>query len=273
MEAGTRSRAVSRAEWSKPGSALRSSRKLRREGDLGDDETATHELAAPAGTRLAGALLERLDVTRAQRLPHRCETERESGEQCHPHREEHDLSVQRRLEGRGQQIGKRGGEPLDPHPPEGEPNDRAHRQHQTTLGEELTCDPASPGPQHGAQSDLTTPILSACQQEVRDVRAGDQQHEEDRPLQEPVEDLRPRVRNVEAGVEDVGRPVPLDFRVLERERRGDRFDLGLHLIHGRPVGHPTDGEDIPPIAWASRRALRQRQPDVGDREHERELGR
>ena len=162
------------------------------------------------------------------------------------------------------------GEPVHAEAPEREPQPRAQHHQHHALREQLPHEATTPRAQDRAQGDLPLTLLRPCEQQVRDVGTRDQQDEEDRPLQQRVEDLRAAVRDVRARVEDVHRPVAHGLRVLERERARDVGDVLPCLLHRHTRCEPRDREEIATIARALGGGIGQGHPDVRRREEEGE---
>ena len=110
-----------------------------------------------------------------------------------------------------QQLGEAGGDDQreQARPPEGEHEAEAasDEREQQVLGQELPHQaPAPAGAGGGAQGELLLPRGARGQQQVRDVRAGDQQHEADRAQQER-EHVRARRRSRPPAAGRRARPV------------------------------------------------------------------
>ena len=111
------------------------------------------------------------------------------------------------------------------------PADAANRREHEALDEQLTEQPPAARAERGADRHFLLPLQRPREQQIRDVRADDHQHEEHRPEQH--EQRRPQLRADErVGERDqVDAPV-LHLRILLADARGD----GIHLGLGGAVG-------------------------------------
>ncbi len=149
--------------------------------DQGQGDLAGHEDAAQAGASpapgQAGAAFQRVVQVDAGRLQRGRQREDEDRQERDEEREQEHAGVDRhRVEAR--QVGRR--QPHQQiHEPEGEggAEDGAAGGEEHAFGQELADEPEPARAQRRARRDLVLALGGAGQQQVRDVAAGDQQHE------------------------------------------------------------------------------------------------
>ena len=205
-----------------------------RERDLGDDERVARAVTLAAGAREAAAFLERRREVRRRELQHRDQAEEESCEQRNREREEQDERIDADLSSTRQPVGRIGDQRADAGVGETEPDDAADERERQALRQELPGDPARARAERGVDRQLLLPRLGAHQEQVGDVRAGDQQDEPDRAEQHP--------QHPADVADDVDRQRPdvrPELHVLEhlpREARRHREPIRDHRHHPRDVG-------------------------------------
>jgi hypothetical protein len=237
-----------------------------RHRDLGDHEPVAHAVLAGADAAAAG-LLERLVQLRGERAPGRDDPERQPGHdgerRGHP---EHDDVDPHLLDARHARRQRRQ-ERLQPEVAEQHAGDGAQQRQQHALGQQLAQHARAAGPEREPHGDLALPVGGAREQQVRDVRARDQQHEGDRAQQQHQRG---------AHVADHGLVQRLDrhallgvrVRVLLGEPRGDRLDVGARLLHvdaGLQAAHHVDAGVVAAVVLAADLVLQsqQRREDLG----------
>ena len=207
-----------------------------------EPDLQAHERLAQADVTLtardaAGFALERDPRGDARSLNCWCEPEEERrhdrdarGEQQHPQvgcRPEREVG---RVE--GQEANQRHAEPEADHEPGGSSEDREHQ----ALQQELADDARAGGAQGHADGDLLLARGGAREQQARDVRARDQQHECDEPLQdeERLLETLPQVGHAAGGRDQrkslLQEALPL-VRELPEQRPLQLFVLALPVQH------------------------------------------
>ena len=154
-----------------------------RERHLRHDQRGAHAVGAAARRPATAALAQRPLSRAARRLQRREQTESQAGDEGDTEGEEHDGAVQADgLEPRnvGRLSGhQRPGRPVGDH----QADDAAGKAEDDRLGQQLPEQPAAAGPHRHADRELTLTRRRTRQQQVGDVRAGDQQHQADRTEQ------------------------------------------------------------------------------------------
>ena len=220
----------------KPGSTARTRARLRRrsperhhdekrEGDLRDEERRALPSAAGRRRRSEDAVLQGRLRVRAERRERRGEPEENSGrDRGREGKQEHGavdagLGQPRDVFGRGGEQGRRG--------PDGqeEPEAPAEEREQDAFRQELTHHAGAARADGRADGKLALPGGGAREQQVRDVRAGEEQHEGDRGKEGP--ERRPGFGDAALEKRDDHRPLAaVGPRVLRLEPRHDRVELG-----------------------------------------------
>ncbi len=153
----------------------------------------------------------------------------------------------------------------------GKSGDRPQDREQHALDQELLDDAPARGPEREADRHLTLSRACAREEEIRDVRAGDQQHARDdgRQHQERRGQLPPEIGPAVASLRDRDRAfqevVPGGRRGL-RERRLSNLHLQLRGVEGLESGsglfrrdaRTQPRKDVEPARAAIRNAFRQR---------------
>ena len=139
-----------------------------------------------------------------------------------------------------ERIGRQERRPERPEQPlrpvrEQHPGRAADEREQRALGQQLAHQPAASGAERQPHRDLLLPRRRAGEQQVRDVRARDQEHEADDRHQQTAGRHEP---GAEAGIEDRrlrqrqrGHVAPMVVvRILLRELLADRPEVGFRLL-------------------------------------------
>ncbi len=199
-----------------------------RERELDDDERLPQ--AVTSAGEGAAALLQRVVGLRASRLPGGRASEEDARERAGRERErEHrqvephvGLGRQRAVRHQEQDAFQDGRRERDAE----RPSDR--RQHEA-LDEQLPHDLPARRAERRAQRELALTGGAARQQQVRDVGAGDEQHESDGAEQQPQRRLRRVAEEVVLERLDAGAPARVGFRKRLREvgRDGQHVRVGL----------------------------------------------
>ena len=152
-----------------------------RQRQLGDHEhVAQQRLAAVAGR---AARAEAIADARPRRLPGRHQAEDEAGDDRDAEREGQRPALDRHVGG-ARQVGRRHRrDGAHAERRQGQADDAAQAREQQALDQQLTHDLEPRRAEREADGDLRLPRRGARQQHVRDVGAGDQQHEADRDEQ------------------------------------------------------------------------------------------
>ena len=192
------------------------------------------------GSDAAPAQLEGRELAGCGRVERRQNAEdqpREHGEREREreHREIQLDGVQARDRGRRPRA-----QPPEPRFRQNETERSAHAGHQHALAQQLPHEAATRGPERGAHRQLATARRRARQQHVRDVGAGDQQHQADRAQQDQQRD---------AGVSDHGL------------QDGPQLEAKLAIRIGMGAGLPL--REVGEL----RAGLRQRHPGPEARHH------
>ena len=186
----------------------------------------------PPPTRSA-RFLERLHQVRAHGLPGRSAAREDPGEHRRKEGErEHgqvQLDVRLRRQGEGRHRRQDHAQEDDreadaQHAPEG--------GQEQALGEELGEDPPPPRPQGRAQRHLAAPCRAASEEQVGDVGAGDEQHEPDRPQEQPHPGDRLAAQEVVLQRLDARAPPRVRAGVLLGDALGDRLHVRVGLLQG-----------------------------------------
>jgi hypothetical protein len=155
-----------------------------RERDLRDDERVAQAEAAQPGRRAAGVVLERRDEIGARGVERGGEAEDEARRERDGEREEQHARVDREIEQRrlfrGEEAGQQVGRPQRDDEPDAAAREREHDR----FRDQLPHEPPARRSEREPDRDLTPPGGGPRQQEVRHVRAGDEQHDADDREQE-----------------------------------------------------------------------------------------
>jgi hypothetical protein len=151
--------------------------------DLRHHQRATHARAQGAAGVAAAAFLQRLHEVGPREAKRGHETEQERGERGERDRVPDDRRIQAGHQAARQAVGRRRHQEAQP-PLAGQQSERATgRPEQGGLGQELPHQPAAAGAQRDARRQLPLARGRAGQHQVRDVGAGDQQHQRHRGQQ------------------------------------------------------------------------------------------
>jgi hypothetical protein len=160
-----------------------------RQPHLGHDEQGTYLVLTKPAARLPAALLDcRVEVD-ARRLHGRNQPEDQAGHERHGGGERQHSPIDAdpgAVNADAWDVaGVDGEQRPDADDADRQPENAAHRRQQDALGQQLANDPAAAGADRRTNRDLAPAHGRAHEQQVRDVRAGDQQDEDDRAQQHP----------------------------------------------------------------------------------------
>ena len=155
-----------------------------RERDFRHHESAADQVPGRAGS-LDATLLERRHQLVDPRVNQRREPEHGAGGDRQQHGEQQDGRIDRHLVGSREAVGIQAHDGLDARAREDETERAAEQRQQDALGHELAEQPSAAGAERGADRELPASRLGAGDQQVREVGAGDQEHERDRSLEDP----------------------------------------------------------------------------------------
>jgi hypothetical protein len=203
-----------------------------RHGHFRDDEHGAQTLQTDAAGSPAGRFLERIRESRQARVQGGRETEEDATQDRDACREGQHRPIQARLHERGEPNRTQCGDGL--HGQRRKPETcggTGQRQH-ATLRDELPEQPCRSGAERGAHRDLLLPHLRPSDQEVRDIRAGDEEYETDRGHQRPDHRLQ---RPVDLCLERINRDGALVVCGWIRlgQLRGNAVEFRLCLLDGR----------------------------------------
>ena len=143
-------------------------------------------------------------------------------------------------------------------------DDAADEREENALDEQLPDDAPPGGAEREANGNFARPMRRARQQQIGDVRAGDEQHERDGAHQRPENSFDLRAQDaIEEGGHD-GADVLVAVLILRRELVRDAFHLAARLLESRTVRQPTVCDELAllPRPAKHRRPLRHRHPDL-----------
>ena len=140
---------------------------------------------------------------------------------------------------------------------------RPRRARRMRLREDRPDDAAAPGAERRADRDLLAPPERLREHEVRDVGAGDQEHEADRA--EEHEQRRSHVADeVLVQRDDRGAPAFVVLRILRREPGGDGVHLAARGLDGDAFLQPREDPEVVDAAdgLGSSGVENERQPEL-----------
>ena len=198
-------------------------------------------------------------------MQRRREAEQHPGQQAHPRHEREHAGVHR--EGhpvRLPDVLRFPIEPPDENHGEAETDNAADEGQEHALDEQLTNDPPPRRAEGHAHGDLPGAMGRAGQQQVGDVRAGDQQHERDRAHERPEDGFDLRANDAIQKRRDHRRDALVAVLVLLRELRGDVAKLAARLLERHAIGQAAVSHEGPLLPWPPEhgRPLRHRHPDL-----------
>ena len=210
-----------------------------RERDLDGDEHLAGAAADEAGG-LAATLLERVVQGLLRQLPRRNQAKHQRGAGGHGGDEGEHAGVDAGIGGPGHGVDAQDAERGDRPPADADAGDRAKRADDEALGEELRDQACARRTQRRAHRELALARGAGGEQQVRQVGAGDQQHEPDR---------RREQHQALPGIADGGfvkrqqthALAVVTGRELLRQAGGDGIELGTCGGDGRARGQPADG--------------------------------
>src|SRR5262245_40245196 len=196
--------------------------------DFENDQRVAQPLG-PHAARALSALFERLCQVEPRRLERRREAEDDAGRERYPQCEaEHrrvDLHL-RQVEqiGRGERY-----EQIGPPPRQRQSGQAAQPGEQQTLGQQLPDDATAIRAQRSAHGNFPPPPRGARQQQVGNVRAGDQEHHPDRAEQHEQRQTN-LARELRAQRNQIHPPAGVEIRVLLLYPAVNSAHLGLRLL-------------------------------------------
>ena len=207
-----------------------------RERDLSDDQRGAQPFLA--GDRRSAARQKRSGNAGPRDAKSRREAEDDPGQERQGQRERQDLTVDLDQLGPGDpSLGRESQQGGHAPARQEDAAQAACQRHESALGEQLPDEPRAAGAERRAHRDLALPAGRAGQQQIRDVGAGDQQHEPDgarkdrqRPPDVPHHELLER--------DHAADPLRVGFRVGALSH--DRVELGLRLRDGDARLQPAD---------------------------------
>jgi hypothetical protein len=170
--------AVARFVGSKPVGEPAPDKKREREGDLRHHEAASHSGLALPDSCARGALLQHRLRLYSRNCQRRHEAEQETEQEARDHAEEESDAVDAHLDRQGARAVDDGGrEQADEPSRRDRSSDRAEQEDDDGLGDHLPREPERGRPQRGARCHLGLARLGAREQQVRHVRADDDEDE------------------------------------------------------------------------------------------------
>ncbi len=191
-----------------------------------------------ARAREPSAFLERRRQVRRGELEDRQQAEEQPGNERDAEREEQHQRVDADLGGPRQSIRRIGDENAQAGVGQDEANDAARQREREALREELPRDSAPAGAERGMNREFLLPRFGPHEEQVRDVRAGDEQHEADGPEEHPKDapDVADHVNRQRANigtnlhvVEHLARETARHREPLRHDRDEAR-DVGVRLL-------------------------------------------
>ena len=234
-----------------------------RQRELGGDEHPAKAIAARRSGRSSPGVLQRSVQIETSDAHRRREAEQEARRDAEDQGEEEHLAVDGDV---AEPRDARRLQPLNRAHRNGRQRDAggaAEQRQPDALGQQLAHDPKPARAHRGAHGHLALTRERSRQQQVRDIRARDQQHDPDRRQQHCqrrahvahhlLEQRHDRERQ-----SAVGRVL---LRMLLPQPRGDQIHLGLRRRHGHARLQRADHVIVLAVA-ASRRGRRQRQRQI-----------
>ena len=232
-----------------------------RHRDFGDDQQLARAAADRRALR-AAAFLQRVVEVLLRQVEGRHQAEQHARRHRRDQREDEHAAVQSDLIGaRDAGRGKRGQRACGPERDQ-QAAGGAEQAERRALGQHLPHQLLSIRANRRAQGELTQPAGAVRQQEVRDVRARDEQDDDDRRAEQ--KDDRPRFADhrFEERIH-LHALIGVARRELLLEARGNGFDLGARLLHRHAVLQTRDGADEVAAAIRLRGIETKRREDVG----------
>ena len=199
------------------------------EADLRDDQHVAHP-GAPLTGRAAAALAKALLQAGARRLQGRHDPE----DDARADRDRHGVGERANVEAPVNEVGNAVGrdravEQLQTSPGDDDAERRAEEPDHDRLGQQLPDDAEAPRAESGADGDFAVADRGAGEQQVRDVRTGDQQHQRHRAHHHEHDQLRLIRQHPVADRADQHGPVAV-HRIRRRQAPGDAVDVRRHLV-------------------------------------------
>ena len=269
VEAGVHARQVEHRPQQQP----RADHERDRQGDLADDERSAEAMTAGAGRRALAALLERHRRDVRRQVQERREAEHGAGRERDGEREHQHPRVDREVARAREAVGKRGDQRAESRDGHGQAERGAGCREHAPFGHELREQAPAARAERRPHGEFLVPRFGARQQQVRQIRARDQQDEQHRALQHPhrrpraaddlrlqrieAQAMRRRVRRVDALL--ARRVVHAGDRPLPAGEQ--RVELGLRGGERLPSGEAADEVQIVTAAIPAVRRI----------EHERQV--
>ncbi len=184
--------------------------------------------------RAASAGLQGGRQVRPGELHRRQEAEQQAGEQRHANREEHDRSVDPDVLDPGKPFGRHRNEEADACVGERQPHDATRESQRHRLREQFAHDPAAAGAERRLHREFLLSPLGPDEEQVGDIRTGDQEDDSDRAEQHPehAADVADDVGGERADIR--AEPGFLEHLAGETRRHGEPLEhRGDHARHVR----------------------------------------
>ena len=258
-------RIVTVRSGSKPASTSSTRMKLRtsrpgadeqhqRKRDLDDDERRSGALAARRRSG-SSSFLQRVRSPRTGGAERRDEAEHDSADEGGQQREsEHPAVDANQFEPLNRQpLGDDDAQQVERPPREQQPGEPSHAGEHQGFREKLTHQPCAAGAQRGADRELPLARGRACEQEVRHVRAGDQQDEAD-GAEHDVERHPDIAGELLAQRDDPRRPARVEVREPSGELLVHARHVALRLFERHALLRASDRHHPAPARRARLRA-------------------
>jgi hypothetical protein len=238
-----------------------------RERDLGYHQPTSHSIPRYRCRASRAAFLQRETHRTLADVEKRCQTEHHAREQGRQDREYHDPGVETDVRRTRQAVRVRGDEGLQAAIRQPESGGAPEHGERHPFGHELTQQPRASGAKGRPDREFAVSRLGPGQQQVRHVRARDQQHEADRYLQHPqrtpdVADDIAVQRRVLQSVVDGMRNVRVRGHLAPLRQQRVQLRVGLSDAHARL--HAADQvEEVAAPVLSVRRIQAHRQPHLG----------
>ena len=232
-----------------------------RQGELDHHQRAA-QAEAPIADR-ASAFLHRLGGARPRCLPRRRQPRGDARQRAHREGEEQHRDAQRDL-GLGRQRERRHqrDDRVDDRRGEQRTEQSAGKREDQAFDEQLPDDRRRRCADGRANRQLSMARRAAREQQVGDVRAGDEQHEQHRAEQQPDAPLRAVAHEVVAELLDTHRPAFPALGTLLLEAGAERRHARVRLVHGDVILQTGHHQQRRVVGLQLRLGEHQRHPDL-----------